>query len=236
MLKVESVSVFYDIVQVLHDVSFEVRKGEFVALLGGNGSGKTTLLDTISGLNRPASGSIAFDDGQRIDKLPPHDIVKVGIQQVPEGRKVFPYLTVIENLYMGASGRQEAWKKRRETLQRVFKMFPILKAREKLYPGMLSGGEQQMLVIARGIMSLPKMLMIDEPSLGLAPKTISEIYEIIGSLHEEGITILLAEQNIEQALELASRGYVLENGRVVMEGTNETILGSSHVKQAYLGL
>jgi branched-chain amino acid transport system ATP-binding protein len=236
MLKVESVSVFYDIVQVLHDVSFEVRKGEFVALLGGNGSGKTTLLDTISGLNRPKSGSIAFDDGQRIDKLPPHDIVKAGIQQVPEGRKVFPYLTVIENLYMGASGRQEAWKKRHETLQRVFKMFPILKARGKLYPGMLSGGEQQMLVIARGIMSLPKMLMIDEPSLGLAPKTISEIYEIIGSLHKEGITILLAEQNIEQALELASRGYVLENGRVVMEGTNETILESSHVKQAYLGL
>jgi len=236
MLKVEKINVFYDIVHVLHDASLEVRQGEFVALLGGNGAGKTTMLDTISGMHRSKSGSITFHGGQRIDNLSPSNIVKAGIQQVPEGRRVFPYLTVVENLYMGASGRREAWKKRRETLQRVFTMFPILKVRGKLHPGKLSGGEQQMLVIGRGIMALPDMLMIDEPSLGLAPKTISEIYEIIESLHKEGITILLAEQNIEQALELANRGYVLENGRVVMEGPSEKLLESSHVKEAYLGL
>ena len=235
MLKVEKLNVFYDIVQVLHDASFEVRQGEFVALLGGNGAGKTTMLDTISGLHRAKSGSISFH-GRRIENLPSSKIVKAGIKQVPEGRRVFPYLTVVENLYMGASGRREAWKKRHETLQRVFTMFPILKVRGKLNPGKLSGGEQQMLVIGRSMMAIPHLLMIDEPSLGLAPKTITDIYEIIGSLHKEGVTILLAEQNIEQALELANRGYVLENGRVVMEGPSEKLLESGHIKEVYLGM
>ncbi len=235
MLKVEKLNVFYDIVQVLYDASFEVRQGEFVALLGGNGAGKTTMLDTISGLRRAKSGSISFY-GQRIENLPSSKIVKAGIKQVPEGRRVFPYLTVIENLYMGASGRREAWKKRHETLERVLAMFPILKVRGKLNPSKLSGGEQQMLVIGRSIMAIPHLLMIDEPSLGLAPKTITEIYEIIGSLHKEGVTILLAEQNIEQALELANRGYILENGRVAMEGSSEKLLESGHIKEVYLGM
>ena len=235
MLKVEGLNVYYDIVQVVYDASFEVRQGEFVALLGGNGAGKTTLLDTISGLHRAKSGSITFQ-GRRIENLPSSKIVRAGIKQVPEGRRVFPYLTVVENLYMGASGRREAWKKRRETLERVFSMFPILKVRGNLNPGKLSGGEQQMLVIGRSMMAIPHLLMIDEPSLGLAPKTITEIYEIIGSLHKEGVTILLAEQNIEQALELANRGYVMENGRVVMEGPSEKLLESGRIKEAYLGM
>ena len=235
MLKVENLNVSYEIVQVLYDASFEVRQGEFVALLGGNGAGKTTMLDTISGLHRAKSGTITFQ-GQRIENLPSSKIVKAGIKQVPEGRRVFPYLTVIENLYMGASGRREAWKKRHETLERVFTMFPILKARGNLNPGKLSGGEQQMLVIGRSMMAIPHLLMIDEPSLGLAPKTITEIYEIIASLHKEGVTILLAEQNIEQALELANRGYVMENGRVVMEGPSEKLLESGHIKEVYLGM
>ena len=235
MLKVEGLNVFYDIVQVVYDASFEVRQGEFVALLGGNGAGKTTLLDTISGLHRAKSGSITFQ-GRRIENLPSSKIVRAGIKQVPEGRRVFPYLTVAENLYMGASGRREAWKKRHETLERVFTIFPILEARANLNPGKLSGGEQQMLVIGRSMMAIPHLLMIDEPSLGLAPKIISEIYEIIGSLHKEGVTILLAEQNIEQALELANRGYVMENGRVVMEGPSEKLLESGRIKEAYLGM
>jgi len=235
MLEVEKLNVFYGIVQVVYDASFEVRQGECVALLGANGAGKTTMLDTISGLHRAKSGSITFQ-GQRIENLPSNKIVKAGIKQVPEGRRVFPYLTVVENLYMGASGRREAWKKRHETLERVFTMFPILMARGNLNPGKLSGGEQQMLVIGRSMMAIPHLLMIDEPSLGLAPKTIAEIYEIIGSLHREGVTILLAEQNIEQALELANRGYVMESGRVVMEGPSEQLLESGRMKEAYLGM
>jgi len=234
MLKVEELNVFYGMVQVVYDASLEVRQGEFVALLGANGAGKTTMLDTISGLHRAKSGSITFQD-QCIENLSSSKIVKAGIKQVPEGRRVFPYLTVVENLYMGASGRREAWKKRHETLERVFTMFPILKARGNLNPGKLSGGEQQMLVIGRSMMAIPHLLMIDEPSLGLAPKTITEIYEIIGSLHKEGVTILLAEQNIEQALELANRGYVMENGRVVMEGPSEKLLESGRIKEVYLG-
>jgi branched-chain amino acid transport system ATP-binding protein len=235
MLKIEQLSVFYDIVQVLYGASFNVQKGEFVALLGGNGSGKTTMLDTISGLHKVRSGSIHFND-QKIDGLPSSKIVEAGIIQVPEGRRVFPYLTVIENLYMGASGRRDAWSKRHKTLENVFSLFPILKIRGNLHPGKLSGGEQQMLVIGRSIMALPELLMIDEPSLGLSPKIVEEIYEIIGNLHKQGVTILLAEQNIEQALELANRGYVLENGRVVMEGPSKMILESGHIKEAYLGM
>ena len=235
MLKIEQLSVFYDIVQVLYGASFNVQKGEFVALLGGNGSGKTTMLDTISGLHKVRSGSIYFND-KKIDGLPSSKIVEAGIIQVPEGRRVFPYLTVVENLYMGASGRPEAWGKRHKTLENVFSLFPILKIRGNLHPGKLSGGEQQMLVIGRSIMALPELLMIDEPSLGLSPKIVEEIYEIIGSLHKQGVTILLAEQNIEQALELANRGYVLENGKVVMEGSSKMILESGHIKEAYLGM
>lgn len=235
MLKVENLNVSYDIVQVLYNATFEVCQGEFVALLGGNGSGKTTMLDTISGLHKPSSGSITFR-GKRIDSLPPDKIVEAGIIQVPEGRRVFPHLTVTENLYMGASGRKLAWSKRQTTIERVYSFFPILKTRGNLPPGKLSGGEQQMLVIGRSLMAMPELLMIDEPSLGLAPKIVEEIYEIISNLHQQGVTILLAEQNVEQALELADRGYVLENGRVVMEGTSSYLLESGHIKEAYLGM
>ena len=235
MLKIENLSVSYEIVQVLYDASFNIQKGEFVALLGGNGSGKTTMLDTISGLHKARSGSIFFKD-QKIDGLPSSKIVEAGIIQVPEGRRVFPYLTVVENLYMGASGRPQAWSKRHKTLENVFSLFPILKTRGHLHPGKLSGGEQQMLVIGRSIMAMPELLMIDEPSLGLSPKIVGEIYEIIASLHQQGVTILLAEQNVEQALEVANRGYVLENGRVVMEGPSKTLLESGHIKEAYLGM
>jgi len=235
MLKIENLSVAYGIVQALYNVEFDVGANEFVALLGSNGAGKTTVLNTISGLSKAISGSISFL-GERIENLSSSERVKAGIIQVPEGRRIFPYLTVIENLMMGASGRREMWKKRQDSLEQVFALFPILKERRKLRASLLSGGEQQMLVIGRGLMAHPKLLMIDEPSLGLAPRVLSEIYDIIKGLRKEGTTILLAEQNVEQALTVADRGYVLENGRVVLEGSSEKLLNSEYVRKAYLGI
>lgn len=235
MLKVENVNVSYGLVQVLYGVGFHVEKGECVALLGSNGAGKTTLLKTLSGLLKATSGRISFLNTS-FDHLHPSARVESGLIQVPEGGKIFPYLTVWENLLMGASGQKEAWKVRHHSLERVIKLFPIIKERRNNQARLLSGGERQMLVIGRGLMALPKLLMVDEPSLGLAPRILLEIFNTILVLRQEGVTILLSEQNVQQALRVADRGYVLENGRVVMDNTSEEILQSEHIRKAYLGI
>jgi len=234
MLEVSGISGGYNSLQVLWDVSLVVRRGELVALVGANGAGKSTLLKTIAGLLRPSGGRIILE-GVRIDGMPPHAIVARGLALVPEGRKVFPYMTVAENLELGAF--LETRRARMvETLEWVYTLFPILKERQTQLAGTLSGGEQQMLVIGRALMSRPRLLMMDEPSLGLAPAVVSTVFGCIGRLLEEGITILLVEQNVRKALELAHRGYVLENGRIVLSGTSAALLADPNVKKAYLGV
>jgi len=202
--------------------------------VGANGAGKTTMLRAISGLMRPRAGQI-FLDGVRLDTLPSHAIVEHGVVQVPEGRKIFPSLTVLENLEMG-SYISAAKARRREGLEQVFALFPRLKEREGQAAGTMSGGEQQMLAIGRALMARPRVLMLDEPSLGLAPIIVKEIFRIIGEINQLGTTVLLVEQNTRQALALSGRGYVLENGRVVLEGSGADLLGNEHVKRAYLGM
>lgn len=234
MLRVNKVNVFYGKIQVLWDVSIEVGEGEIVALIGANGAGKTTLLNTISGLIRPASGTIEFM-GKRIDTLPPHQIVELGIAHIPEGGKLFTEMTVGENLDMGAFPMR-AWKEKEREKSKVCEIFPRLRERQGQLARTLSGGERQMLAIARGLMSKPKLCMFDEPSYGLAPLVVREMMEIIRSLPERGISVLLVEQNVNLALEIAHRGYVLENGRIVMEGTAQELLDSELVKKAYLGM
>ena len=234
MLEVDNINVFYAKVQALWDVSFKVDKGEMVTIVGANGAGKTTILKTISGLLHPSSGAIKFL-GERIDRLPAHKIVEKGISHIPEGRGIFSSLTVLENLKMGAFATK-AWKERDETLKSVYELFPILSERKDQIAGTLSGGEQQMLAIARGLMSKPKLIMLDEPSLGLAPKLVMKSFELIKEINEEGVTILLVEQNVQQALELAERGYVLETGKISIEGKGKELLGNELVKKAYLGL
>jgi branched-chain amino acid transport system ATP-binding protein len=234
MLEVKNISVSYGIIPALRNVSFDVQKNETVALLGSNGSGKTTTLNAISGILKPSSGTIIFEN-RNIEKLPPHKIVEAGITHIPEGRRIFPYLTVKENLLIGANSR-EAWEKRNESLERVYNLFPVLKERSSMQARLLSGGEQQMLVIGRGLMSRPKLLLLDEPSLGLAPKILSEIYNVIQSLREERIAILLSEQNAHYALKVADRGYVLQDGEIVLEGASDKLLKSDLVKKAYLGM
>lgn len=234
MLAVNNVNVSYGSLQVLWDVSFRVEKGEIVAIVGSNGAGKTTTLKTISGLLHPTSGSISFL-GKRIDKMPPHQIVELGISHIPEGRRLFPNMTVLDNLRVGAYTPM-AWKKKEETMEWVFQIFPVLKERKHQLAGTLSGGEQQMLAIARGLMSRPKLLMLDEPSLGLAPRIVLLVFDVIKQINNEGITILLVEQNVRQALELANRGYVMENGRIILEGEGIELLNNKHVKKAYLGI
>jgi len=234
VLEVNGINVFYVKVQALWDVSFKVEEGEIVAVVGANGAGKTTLLKTLSGLVRPSSGTIKFL-GKRIDQLPAHKIVEDGISHIPEGRGIFSSLTVFENLKMGAY-TAKAWKERDETLKLVYELFPILSERRNQTAGTLSGGEQQMLAIARGLMSKPKMIMLDEPSLGLAPKIVMKIFELIEEINKGGVTILLVEQNVQQALELAERGYVLETGKICTEGKGKELLRNELVKKAYLGL
>ncbi len=235
MLRVEEINFSYGLVQVLYGVGLRVGRRECVALLGSNGAGKTTLLKTISGLLKPRSGKISFLDAP-IDHLPAGLRVESGLIQVPEGGKTFPYLTVWENLLMGASGQKEAWKVRHQSAQRVMNLFPIIRERKNQQARLLSGGERQMLVIGRGLMALPKLLMVDEPSLGLAPKVLLEIFNTLRILRQEGVTILLSEQNVQQALRIADRGYVLENGKVVMENSSQEILNSEHIRKAYLGI
>ena len=234
MLEVSNLDVFYGKSQALRDVSLRVDEGEIVALVGANGAGKTTLLNTISGLVRPASGSVEFL-GKRIDRLAPYKIMNLGICQIPEGRKLFSDMTVGDNLEMGAYS-SAAWKRRKETLERVYQVFPVLKERQKQSAKKLSGGERQMVAIGRGLMSNPRLCMFDEPSYGLAPKLFLEVLEVIRQLREQGITILLVEQNVRNTLEVADRAYVLENGRIVLEGKGKDLLKNEQVKSAYLGL
>jgi branched-chain amino acid transport system ATP-binding protein len=234
MLEVSNLNVFYGKSQALRDVSLKVNEREIVALVGANGAGKTTLLNTISGLLRPTSGSVEFL-GKRIDRLAPHTIVQLGICQIPEGRKLFTDMTVRENLEMGAY-TSAAWKRRRQTLEQVYQIFPVLEERRKQSADKLSGGERQMVAIGRGLMSSPRLCMFDEPSYGLAPKLFSEVLEVIKHLREQGITILLVEQNVRQTLETADRAYVLENGQIVLEGKGKDLLQNELVKKAYLGL
>jgi branched-chain amino acid transport system ATP-binding protein len=233
MLEVKNLNVSYGVIPILRDVSINIRQGEIVALLGSNGAGKTTLVNTIIGMLKPVSGEIVFE-GEHIDSMPPHEIVRRGVAQVPEGRKIFPYISVRDNLFLGAySG--EAWSKRNDSLEWVYNLFPLLKERNNMPARTLSGGEQQMLVIGRGLMSRPKLMMVDEPSLGLAPKLLSEVYNILEKLRDEKITTLLSEQNARQALTISDRGYVMENGRVVLTDSSDKLLGSKLVKEAYLG-
>jgi branched-chain amino acid transport system ATP-binding protein len=234
MLEVCDVATVYGKVQALWDVCIEVHEAEIVALVGSNGAGKTTLLKTITGLLPPASGSVEFL-GERIDGLPSHAIVELGISHVPEGGKVFPDMSVRENLEMGAYPLH-AWKQKEETLEQVYEVFPLLKERERQLARTLSGGERQMLAMGRGLMSRPKLCLFDEPSYGLAPLLVTEIFRIIRQLRDEGITILLIEQNVRHSLEIADRAYVLENGRVCLQGECGELLESETVRQAYLGL
>jgi branched-chain amino acid transport system ATP-binding protein len=234
MLEVCNVDTRYGKVQALWDICLEVNQAEIVALIGSNGAGKTTLVNTISGLQRPASGSVVFQ-GERIDDLPSHAIVGLGISHVPQGGRIFPDMNVRENLEMG-SYPIHAWKQKTETFEQVYQFFPKLQERQNQLARTLSGGEHQMLAIGRALMSKPKLCLFDEPSYGLAPLFVAEVFRIIQNLREQGITILLIEQNVHRALEIADRAYVLENGRISLEGDSDELLQSDHVRKAYLGL
>jgi branched-chain amino acid transport system ATP-binding protein len=235
MLEVEKVNAGYGDLQVLWEVTMKVSKGEIVSVIGSNGAGKTTLLRTISGIIYPKSGRIIFCD-KDVTRLKPHKRAAMGIGHVMEGKRLFPHLTVEENLKMGAY-LPHAWIKREETLQIVYELFPILKERRKQMAGTLSGGEQQMLAIARTLMLRPKLLLLDEPSLGVAPKVTLQIFDTIKKINElEGIAILLVEQNTHLALQISTRAYVIENGRLILEGSSEEIMNNAYVKKAYLGM
>ena len=234
MLKINEVNTYYGSLHILKDLSLEVGSGEMVTVIGANGAGKTTLLRTISGIVVPTGGYIELD-GERIDGLEPEKIVRHGICQIPEGGQLFNVMTVRENLEMGAYLRRDKTGIERD-LERMYEHFPILKERAKQQAGTLSGGQQQMLAIARGLMSNPKILILDEPSWGLAPVLVDEVADIISEIHARGITILLNEQNASMALRLADRGYVMELGRIVMEGTGDDLLQDDGVRKAYLGL
>lgn len=234
MLNVRNIDVYYGDVQVVWDISFDVRQGEVVALIGANGAGKSTTLKTISGLLRPEKGEILFE-GRPLHTVKPHHLIELGIAHVPEGRRLFAEMSVEENLDMG-SLRGDAKDKRAETKEMVFELFPRLKERRKQHAGTLSGGEQQMVAVGRGLMSRPRVLMFDEPSLGLAPILVREIFNVIENIRSQGTTVLIVEQNVKQTLTIADRAYVLENGKITLQGTGESLLGNEHVKTAYLGV
>jgi branched-chain amino acid transport system ATP-binding protein len=234
MLRVENLEVAYGKIQALWGISFEILEGEIVAVVGANGAGKTTTLKTLSGLLHPTSGSIHLD-GSKLDGLSPAEIVALGVVHVPEGRKLFPEMTVLDNLLIGGYPRG-ARSRRPERLEHVFTVFPKLAERRRQLAGTLSGGEQQMVAIGRGLMAGPKILMLDEPSLGLAPIMVQEMFRVIAEINRAGVTVLLVEQNTEHALALAHRGFVLESGRVVLSGTGQELLASAQVREAYLGL
>jgi branched-chain amino acid transport system ATP-binding protein len=233
MLEIEGMNVSYGDSKALWEVSFRVEKEETVALIGPNGAGKTTILKTISGLLRPLAGEITFESAA-MNKVPIHKRVEMGISMIPEGRGLFPGMSTLENLEMGAftaKGRRS----KNETLEQVYELFPVLKMRKKQAAGTLSGGEQQMLAIGRGLMSKPKLLLLDEPSWGLSPLMSKNIFEAARQINNSGVTILLVEQNVRMALELANRAYVVENGRIVEEGYSQDMLNSQHIRDAYLG-
>jgi len=234
MLKVSGVDVFYGDLQVLWDVSFEVREKEILVLVGANGAGKSTTLKTISGLLKPRKGTIEFD-GVRLDQLPPDRVIGQGVVHVPEARRLFREMSVEENLIMGSLS-PEAKKKRYETMDWVYELFPRMKERRKQAAGTMSGGEQQMCAIGRGLMALPKIMMFDEPSLGLSPILVQDVFDIAKRINKEGVTVMLVEQNVRQTLAMCDRAYVLENGRVVLQGTGKELMADPHVKEAYLGI
>jgi branched-chain amino acid transport system ATP-binding protein len=234
MLKVKGIEVFYGDLQALRGVSLEVNQGEIVSIIGSNGAGKSTTLMTISGVLKPKRGEIQLNQ-DFIHQYPSSKIVSLGIVQIPEGRQLFPTLTVIENLEMG-SQFPKAKKVRKETMEWVFKLFPRLDERRNQLAGTLSGGEQQMLAIGRGLMSRPTLLMLDEPSLGLSPILVKAIFDIIKEINQQGTTILLVEQNVFHSLKLSHRGYVLENGSIILSGTGQDLLKNQHIRQSYLGL
>ena len=235
MLKLQDVETYYGTAQALKGISLEVEEGRLIAILGANGAGKTTLLRTISGLNEPKRGTIEFE-GRRINGLNPDDIVKLGISHCPEGRKLFPQMTVYKNLLLGAYIRRGDPREIKEMMEGVFDLFPILKERQQQLAGTLSGGEQQMLVIGRGLMSKPKLLLLDEPSLGIAPLVVARIFEVIRDINQRGTTILLVEQNASIALSIADYGYVLETGEIILSGDTRQLRSDEKVKEAYLGL
>jgi branched-chain amino acid transport system ATP-binding protein len=234
MLEISKIDVYYGDLQALWDVSLTIGDGEIVALVGSNGAGKSTTVKTISGLLKPRSGSISYN-GIRLDKLPAHKMVELGISMVPEGRRLFPEMSVLENLEVGAFVSQ-ARKAKDETISWVYHIFPVLKDRASQAAGTLSGGEQQMLAIGRALMSQPKLLLLDEMSLGLAPLLVRSLSQVIRQINKSGVTLLLVEQNVRMTLELANRGYIMENGRIVDQGDAGVLLGSEQVKHAYLGI
>jgi branched-chain amino acid transport system ATP-binding protein len=234
VLRVEALEVAYGKIQALWGISVEISEGEIVAVVGANGAGKTTMLKTLSGLLRPMAGQISLDD-RRIDVLSPAEIVGLGVVHVPEGRKLFPEMTVLDNLLVGGYPAG-ARSRRPQRLEHVFTVFPRLAERRRQLAGTLSGGEQQMVAIGRGLMAGPRILMLDEPSLGLAPIMVQEMFGVIGEINRTGVTVLLVEQNTEHALALAHRGFVLESGRVALSGTGRELLASPQVREAYLGL
>lgn len=234
MISVKKVDVGYGDVQVLRGVSLEVRPGEIVSLVGANAAGKTTLVKAISGLLKPWRGEVWFEDA-RIDRREPYDIVEMGIVQIPEGRRLFPQMSVLDNLLLGAY-TPRARRDYKRSLDLVFEMFPVLKERKNQLAGSLSGGEQQMCAIARGLMTKPKLLILDEPSIGLAPIIVAKIFELVKGIRDQGVTILLVEQHVKHSLALSDRGYVLENGKIVMEGSGQALLADERLKRAYLGM
>ena len=233
MLEVKDIEVFYGVIQAIKGISFEVNEGEVIALIGANGAGKTTTLQTITGLISPKKGQIFFE-GQEITHVPAHKIVSMGMAHVPEGRRVFAQLSVLDNLKLGAFTRKDK-EEIEETLIRVYKRFPRLEERKNQIAGTLSGGEQQMLAMGRALMSHPKIILMDEPSMGLSPIFVNEIFDIIQEVSKSGTTVLLVGQNAKKALSIADRGYVLETGRIVLEGNAKDLLDNEQVKKAYLG-
>ncbi len=234
MLDIENVSAAYGMVQILRDVSFRVEEEEIISIIGPNGAGKTTLVKTVMGLLHPMKGAIRFK-GENIENLPPYEIVQRGLILIPEGRDIFPRMTVEENLKLGAYTTNSKGSLR-EAKEQVYQIFPVLKKKEKVLAQTLSGGEQQMLVIGRSLMSNPQLLILDEPSLGLAPILVEKVLDTVRKINEEGVTILLVEQNIRDSLDISDRGYVLEQGKIILEGKSRELLCSNHIKEVYMGL
>ncbi|MDQ1146333.1 branched-chain amino acid transport system ATP-binding protein [Bacillus sp. SORGH_AS 510] len=234
MLSLQNVSVKYGSFTAVQDINIEVNKGEIVVLLGSNGAGKSTTFRTISALSKPSSGDILFE-GKRLNRTSADQIVKLGIGQCPEGRKLFPAMSVQENLRMGAYVHRRKKEEYKHSLEHVYELFPILKEKKNDAAGSLSGGQQQMLAIGRALMSKPKLLLLDEPSIGLAPLIVEQMFEVIQKINKEGTTILLAEQNANAALKIADKGYVFENGSIVLQGTSEELFANDEVRKAYIG-